>query len=49
MLAETNPGLDADLLLAGLHGDPVLRLPARGGTDRLTAALHALAEGVLRG
>ncbi|GAB1512998.1 TetR/AcrR family transcriptional regulator [Actinophytocola sp. KF-1] len=53
LLAEANPALDAelvaDLLLAGLHSDPVLRLLERGDTDRLTAALHALAEGVLRG
>ncbi len=53
LLAEANPDLDAelvaDLLLAGLNSDPILRLLERGETDRLAAALHALAEGVLHG
>jgi AcrR family transcriptional regulator len=51
LLAEARPEADADLvadlLLAGLHAEPVLRLLERGETDRLTAALHALAKGVL--
>ena len=53
LLAEARPDLDAellaDLLLAGLHSDPVLRLLEQGDTERLTAALHSLAAGVLTG
>jgi AcrR family transcriptional regulator len=51
LLTEANPDLDAelvaDLLLSTLHSEPVLRLLERGETDRLTAALQALAVGVL--
>jgi AcrR family transcriptional regulator len=51
LLAEARPDLDAellaDLLLAGLHSDPILRLLERGETDRLTAALHTLTTGAL--
>lgn len=51
LLAAANPSLDApvvaDLLLAGLHSDPILRLMERGELDRLEQALHALAVGVL--
>jgi AcrR family transcriptional regulator len=51
LMAEERPDLDtdllADLLLASLHSDPILRLLTRGETARLTAALHVLAEGAL--
>ncbi|MGB3439605.1 MAG: TetR/AcrR family transcriptional regulator [Actinophytocola sp.] len=51
LLAAVNPDLDAellaDLLLAGLHSDPILRLLERGETTRLTAALQAMAAGLL--
>jgi AcrR family transcriptional regulator len=51
LLAEARPEMDADvvadLLLAGLHTEPVLRLLERGETDRLTAAFHTLATGAL--
>lgn len=51
LLSEVSPELDADLLadllLAGLHTDPILRLLERGETARLTAALHTLANGIL--
>ena len=53
LLTQANPDADAellaDLLLAGLHSDPILRLFERGETARLTAALHVLAEGALAG
>jgi len=52
LLREANPSLDAellaDLLLAGLHSDPILRLLERGETPRLTKALQTLAASVLR-
>lgn len=51
LLREANAAVDAevvaDLLLAGLHSDPILRMLERGETARLTAALHTLAEGAL--
>jgi AcrR family transcriptional regulator len=51
LLSEARPDLDADLmadlLLAALHSDPILRLLERGETDRLTTALHTLAQGIL--
>jgi AcrR family transcriptional regulator len=51
LMAEERPDLDtdllADLLLAGLHSDPILRLLERGETSRLTAALHTLANATL--
>jgi AcrR family transcriptional regulator len=51
LLLEANPSLDAellaDLLLAGLHSDPILRLLERAETDRLTQALQTLANGLL--
>ena len=51
LIAEERPDLDADLLadllLASLHSDPILRLLERGETPRLTAALRVLATGAL--
>lgn len=51
LLNEADPALDAellaDLLLAGLHSDPILLLLERGETDRLTQALQTLAAGLL--
>jgi AcrR family transcriptional regulator len=51
LIAAQRPDLDApllaDLLLAGLHAEPVLRLLERGETARLQQALHILAEGIL--
>lgn len=51
LISEDRPDLDApllaDLLLSGLHSDPILALLTRGETDRLTAALHTLALGAL--
>lgn len=51
LISEARPDLDApllaDLLLAGLHSDPILALLERGETARLTAALHRLALGAL--
>src|SRR6476469_2701474 len=51
LIKTERPDLDADLLadllLAGLHSDPILTLLERGETDRLTAALHTLATGAL--
>jgi AcrR family transcriptional regulator len=51
LISAERPDLDADLLadllLAGLHSDPILRLLERGETTRLTAALHVLATGAL--
>jgi hypothetical protein len=45
LLNEADPVLEADLLadllLAGLHSDPILRLLERGETDRLTQTLAA--------
>lgn len=50
LLTQAHPDLDAelpaDLLLAGLHSDPVLRLLERGHTDRPTMALRTLARGL---
>jgi AcrR family transcriptional regulator len=45
--ADLDADLLADLLLAGLHSDPILTLLERGETTRLTAALHTLATGAL--
>lgn len=52
MLIEVErPDLDAsvlaDLLLAGLHAEPILHLLERGETARLKDGLHALAGGLL--
>lgn len=51
LISEERPDLDAtllaDLLLSGLHSEPVLRLLEQGETPRLTAALHTLATGAL--
>ena len=51
LVAAARPGLDApllaDLLLAGLHAEPILRLLERGETERLAAGLRLLAGGVL--
>lgn len=51
LLSEARPDLDADLLadllLAGLHSDPILHLLERGETPRLTTALQTLAEALL--
>ena len=51
LLKEANENADADLLadllLAGLHSDPILDLLERGETARLTAALHTLANGAM--
>jgi AcrR family transcriptional regulator len=51
LIAAERPDLDAellaDVLLAGLHSDPILRLLERGETARLTAALQLLALGAL--
>lgn len=53
LIAEHGPDLDAellaDLLLAGLHSEPILRLLARGEGARLVSALQAFAAGVLDG
>lgn len=51
LLAEARPELDADvladLLLAGLNTEPILRLLERGESQRLAASLHVLTAGVL--
>jgi AcrR family transcriptional regulator len=51
LITAERPDLDADLLadllLAGLHSDPILTLLERGETTRLTTALHTLATGAL--
>jgi AcrR family transcriptional regulator len=51
LVAEVRPDLDApviaDLLLAGLHAEPSLRMMERGETDRLKTALRTLAGGVV--
>jgi AcrR family transcriptional regulator len=51
LITAERPDLDADLLadllLAGLHSDPILTLLERGETTRLTAALQTLATGAL--
>ncbi|HZC51927.1 MAG TPA: helix-turn-helix domain-containing protein [Mycobacterium sp.] len=51
LLAEARPDLDADLLanllLAGLHTEPILRLLERGETKRLAASLRVLTEGIV--
>lgn len=51
LLAEARPDLDAellaDMLLASLRSDPVLHLLEQGETERLTAAFHTLATGIL--
>jgi AcrR family transcriptional regulator len=51
LIAARRPDLDApmlaDLLLAGLHAEPILRLFEHGETDRLKRALRFLADAVL--
>jgi AcrR family transcriptional regulator len=51
LLGEARPDLDADvladLLLAGLNTEPILRLLERGESWRLAASLRVLTEGVL--
>jgi AcrR family transcriptional regulator len=51
LIAAERPDLDAplvaDLLLAGLQAEPILRLLERGDTTRLKTGLQALADGVL--
>jgi AcrR family transcriptional regulator len=51
LIAAERPDLDvplmADLLLAGLHAEPILRMLERGETARLEKGLHALANGFL--
>ncbi len=51
LITAERPDLDADLLadllLAGLHSDPILRLLESGETPRLITALHTLANGAL--
>jgi AcrR family transcriptional regulator len=51
LIATEHPEMDAtllaDLLLAGLHAEPILHLLERGETARLKNALHILAEGIL--
>ena len=51
LVAAHRPDLDApvlaDLLLAGLHAEPILRLFERGETARLQRALRVLADGLL--
>ena len=53
LIAQERPDLDAetlaDLLLAGLTAEPVIRRMAAGHTERVTAALHTLALGILDG
>jgi AcrR family transcriptional regulator len=53
LIAQERPDLDAEmlaeLLLAGLTAEPVIRRIAAGHTDRVTAALHTLAIGILNG
>jgi AcrR family transcriptional regulator len=51
LIADERPDLDApllaDLLLAGLQAEPILRLLERGETDRLERGLHTLAAAIL--
>ncbi|MPZ82768.1 MAG: TetR family transcriptional regulator [Actinophytocola sp.] len=51
LIAAERPDVDApllaDLLLAGLQAEPILRLLEQGETKRLEAGLHVLAEGIL--
>jgi AcrR family transcriptional regulator len=51
LIAAQRPELDApllaDLLLSGLHAEPILRLLENGETTRLKKALHTLAGGIL--
>ena len=51
LIAAERPELDvplmADLLLAGLHAEPILRMLERGETARLKDGVHALANGIL--
>lgn len=52
LIAAQRPDLDApllaDLLLACLHAEPILRVLERCETERLTEALHILADGILQ-
>jgi AcrR family transcriptional regulator len=52
LIAAERPDLDApllaDLLLAGLQAEPILRLLERGETARLEHGLHTLAGALLR-
>jgi hypothetical protein len=51
LIAAQRPDLDApllaDLLLAGRHAEPILRLLERGETARLAVGLRLLAAGIL--
>lgn len=51
LLADARPDLDADvladLLLAGLNTEPILRLLERGESKRLAASVRVLTAGVL--
>jgi AcrR family transcriptional regulator len=47
--ADLDAPLLADLLLAGLQAEPILRILERSDTKRLKVALHALANGLLEG
>lgn len=51
LIAAERPDLDApvlaDLLLAGLHAEPILLLFERCETDRLKRSLHVLVDGVI--
>jgi AcrR family transcriptional regulator len=53
LVAQERPDMDAEalaeLLLAGLIAEPVIRRIAAGHTERVTAALQALATGILDG
>jgi len=53
LIAQERPDLDADLLadllLAGLTAESVIRRMATGNTERLIAALQSLATGLLDG
>jgi AcrR family transcriptional regulator len=51
LIEAERPDLDAplmaDLLLASLHAEPILRMLERGETARLEKGLHALANAIL--
>ncbi|MBV8933317.1 MAG: TetR/AcrR family transcriptional regulator [Kutzneria sp.] len=53
LITAHRPDLDApllaDLLLAGLHAEPILDLFGRRETARVKDALHVLADGILTG
>jgi AcrR family transcriptional regulator len=52
LISEERPDLDAgllaDLLLAGLQAEPILRLLERGETERLQAGLRVLTSAIVR-